>query len=55
MARTVLDRNRSRLDPAFVARESAGLPDGWSVSILQPITKDAEELPGTADLCARSS
>ena len=52
-ARGLLDGNRKRLNPAFVERLSRDLVDGWSISILQPITKEAEKVPAVIEACGK--
>ena len=44
---------RKRLLPAFIERATEGLPAGWSVSVLQPVAKEADVAPAAKDVCAK--
>lgn len=44
---------RKRLLPAFIKRATEGLPAGWSVSVLQPVAKEADVAPAAKDVCAK--
>lgn len=51
-ARSILDSSRQRLHPEWVRRESEGLAPNWSVSVLLPVTKEAEEPAPEKEVCA---
>ena len=52
-ARALLDAGRKRLDADFVKRAERGLVEDWRVSLLQPVSKDAEQPPKQKEVCAK--
>lgn len=53
LARSILDGNRKRLDPAYVERALKDWPTNWFVSVLLPICKEAEKPKEAKDVCAK--
>lgn len=47
----MLEANRARLKPEFVAHASRGLPRGWHVSVLQPVLKHAHKEAASCPVC----
>jgi hypothetical protein len=39
-----LEQNAARLDPAFVKRHSVGLPKGWGISSVRPVTTETTQV-----------
>ena len=44
--KALLEASAKRLDPAFVGREEQGLPEGWRVSTIQPLSTEALKQDG---------
>ena len=41
LLRSLLEKNAARLDPAFLARAERGLPEGFRVSTIRPVTTES--------------